>query len=221
MNDNINKYKILLVGDSVFDNAPYVEAGLDSVSILRKELSPIATVDSVAIDGSTTFEVLYQLDKGELSSKPKYDIIFLSIGGNDLLCNQEIYLDPTKTLADRRDFIMELRKRFLLIRQRLLLMSENVFWTGVYKPYFDPEEYSEEHIERVNRAIHDINTKLKAGYSDEYMLSLTSILNQQEDFVFTIEPSAQGSEKLAKELKRIVHETLNSNTRIGSTQNLA
>lgn len=214
MNDNINKYKVLLVGDSVFDNALYVEDGQDSVSVLRRELSPIATVDSVAINGATTFEVLDQLFKGELSSKPKYDVIFLSIGGNDLLRNQEVYLDPTKTLADRRDFVMDLRKRFSLIRQHLLLMSEHVFWTGVYKPYFSTEEFSEKYIEAASRGIHDINTKLTIGYNYEYTLSLISIFNQPEDFVFTIELSAQGSEKLAKELKRIVHETLKDSARL-------
>jgi hypothetical protein len=73
------KYKVLLVGDSVFDNVPYVDEGKDTVSVLRRELSSIVTVDSVAVDGYTTIEVLFQLIDGVLKNKPKilYHLLLL------------------------------------------------------------------------------------------------------------------------------------------------
>jgi hypothetical protein len=39
--------------------------------------------------------MLFPFIKAVLKHKPKYDFIFLSIGGSDLLVNQDVYLDPS------------------------------------------------------------------------------------------------------------------------------
>ncbi len=202
------KHKILLVGDSVFDNVPYVDEGKDTVTVLKRELSLIATVDSVAVDGYTTIEVLFQLIDGVLKDKPKYDFIFLSIGGNDLLVNQEVYLDPSMGIEGQRDFLDKIGHRFNAIYNTLREMSEHVYWLGVYKPYFAPNEFDANYIKKAEQAIHDVNQQLGVSGRDRYMLSTSSIVNKPEDFTQVIEPSAVGSEKLAKELKRIICESI-------------
>jgi lysophospholipase L1-like esterase len=202
------KYKVLLVGDSVFDNVPYVDEGKDTVSVLRRELSSIAKVDSVAVDGYTTIEVLFQLIDGVLKNKPKYDFIFLSIGGNDLLVNQDVYLDPSIGIEEQKYFLDKVGQRFDAIYNTLREMSEHVYWLGVYKPYFDPNEFGVNYIEKAEQAIHDVNHQLGVGDRDRYMLDLSFIVNKSEDFTQVIEPSAVGSEKLAKELKRVIAESI-------------
>jgi lysophospholipase L1-like esterase len=203
-----DKYKILLVGDSVFDNVPYVDEGKDTVNALRRQLSPVATVDSVAVDGYTTNEVLLQLIKGVLKDRPKYDFIFLSIGGNDILVNQEVYLDPSFGLNAKRDFVTKVRIKFGSIYRRLREMSDHVYWLRVYTPYFDPNLFDDNYIRLANRAIHDVNINLTVGRNQKYVISTSSVLNKPEDFTEVIEPSAAGSEKLAKVLKRVVYDSL-------------
>ncbi len=202
------KYKILLVGDSVFDNVPYVDEGKDTVSALKRELSSIATVDSVAVDGYTTIEVLFQLVEGVLKDKPKYDFIFLSIGGNDLLVNQEVYLDPSIGPENKLDFLDKVGKRFNTIYSTLREMSDHVYWLGVYTPHFAPNMFDEDYIRLAKQAIQDVNRRFRLGVSPKYMLSTSSILNKPEDFTQVIEPSAIGSEKLVKELKRVIYESI-------------
>ncbi|MGK2907750.1 MAG: SGNH/GDSL hydrolase family protein [Desulfuromonadales bacterium] len=202
------KYKILLVGDSVFDNVSYVDDGKDTVNAIRREFSSIATVDSVAVDGYTTIEVLFQLVEGVLKVKPKYDYIFLSIGGNDLLVDQEVYLDPSIGPEGKLDFLDKVGKRFNTIYKLLREISDHVYWLGVYTPHFNLNMFDEDYICLAKQAIQDVNRRFKLGVSPKYMLSTSSILNKPEDFTQVIEPSAVGSEKLAKELKRVIYESM-------------
>jgi len=201
------KYKILLVGDSVFDNVPYVDDGKDTVTTLRRELSSIATVDSVAVDGYTTIEVLFQLIDGALKDKPKYDFIFLSIGGNDLLVNQDVYLDPSIGPESKMDFLNKVTERFRAIYKALKEMSGHVYWLEIYTPHFDSNMFDEDYICIAKLAIQDVNRRFKLGVGPKYKLSTSSIVNKPEDFTQVIEPSAAGSEKIAKELKRVICES--------------
>jgi hypothetical protein len=202
------KCKILLVGDSVFDSVPYVSEGKDTVNALRSELSSIATVDSVAVDGYTTIEVLFKLVEGVLKDKPKYDFIFLSIGGNDLLVNQEIYLDPSISPEGKMDFLDKVGKRFNTVYNILREMSDHVYWLEVYTPHFDQSMFDEDYICLAKQAIQDVNRRFRFGVSLKYMVSTSAIMNKPKDFTQVIEPSAVGSEKLAKELKRVIYEAI-------------
>ncbi len=202
------KYKILLVGDSVFDSVPYVGEGKDTLNAIRRELSSIATVDSVAVDGYTTIEVLFQLDEGLLKDKPRYDFIFLSIGGNDLLVNQDVYLDPSIGSEGKMDFLDNVGKRFNTVYNILREMSDHVYCLGVYTPHFDQNMFDEDYIRLAKQAIQDVNQRFRFGVSPKYMVSTSAIINKPEDFTQVIEPSAVGSEKLAKELKRVIYEAI-------------
>lgn len=202
------KHRILLIGDSVFDNVPYVEEGKDTVTTLRKEMATSATVDSVAVDGYTTVEVLFQLIEGVLKDRPKYDYIFVSIGGNDLLTNQDVYLDSSVDHQEKDDFLAKLVKRFLAIHLALKEMSDNIYWLAIYTPYFDPGLFDENYISTAKQAVNEVNRKLKMTVGPKHIISTSSIVNQPEDFTEVIEPSAVGSGKLAKEISKIVFTSL-------------
>ena len=54
---------VILLGDSIFDNAAYTAGGPDVVSQLRKLLPSGWTTTLLAVDGHRTEDVNYQLDK--------------------------------------------------------------------------------------------------------------------------------------------------------------
>ena len=74
---------LVLIGDSIFDNAAYTRGGPDVVSQVRGLLPPGWEATLLAVDGSTTDHVAGQL--GRLPSQATH--LVLSVGGNDALAH--------------------------------------------------------------------------------------------------------------------------------------
>ena len=74
--------RVYLVGDSTFDNTPYVAKGKDVFSYIQKKNSR-AILN--AIDDSKISDVYRQLD---LVNATEHDTIFISVGGNDILARE-------------------------------------------------------------------------------------------------------------------------------------
>ena len=76
----INKHHILLLGDSIFDNAEYVADGFSVSRHLRIRVPDWKTT-LLAADGSVTSDLVNQLQK--IPSDASY--LFISVGRNDAL----------------------------------------------------------------------------------------------------------------------------------------
>lgn len=75
---------IVLLGDSIFDNAPYVAAGSDVLTQLRKLLGGGDHASLLARDGDVLADMAGQLARlAQLDSAP--DWLLVSCGGNDVL----------------------------------------------------------------------------------------------------------------------------------------
>lgn len=73
----------VLLGDSVFDNGAYVEAGSEVQAQLRALVGPHDRVSLLARDGSVLADVAAQLAR--LDELPDADWLIVSCGGNDVL----------------------------------------------------------------------------------------------------------------------------------------
>ena len=72
---------IVLVGDSIFDNASYTRGGPDVISQVRELLPEGWRASLLAVDGATSEEVLAQLQR----IPPDASHLVLSAAGNDAL----------------------------------------------------------------------------------------------------------------------------------------
>ncbi|HTN04367.1 MAG TPA: hypothetical protein VL132_20925, partial [Planctomycetaceae bacterium] len=72
---------IVLLGDSIFDNAAYVPAGEPVIEQLRARLPPESRASLLASDGAVVPSVLRQLEK--LPNDATHLVV--SAGGNDAL----------------------------------------------------------------------------------------------------------------------------------------
>jgi hypothetical protein len=72
---------IVLLGDSIFDNAPYVQTGEAVIHHLKRRIPNTWQATLLAIDGAVTREVHEQLQQ----LPPDATHLFLSVGGNDAL----------------------------------------------------------------------------------------------------------------------------------------
>src|ERR1700741_146608 len=87
---------VILLGDSILDNARYTEGGPDVVTQVRQILPTGWRASLLAVDGSTTKEIPSQL-KG-LPNEASH--LVLSVGGNDAIMNSQILQSPAKSTAD-------------------------------------------------------------------------------------------------------------------------
>ena len=75
---------IVLLGDSIFDNAPYVATGGDVLTQLRKGLGDKDAVTLLARDGDVLADMVGQVARlRKLEAPPSW--LFVSCGGNDVL----------------------------------------------------------------------------------------------------------------------------------------
>ena len=86
---------LVLIGNSIFDNAAYTRGGPDVVSQVRGLLAPGWEATLLAVDGSTADQVAGQL--GRLPKAATH--LVLSVGGNDALMHQRILEAPASSMA--------------------------------------------------------------------------------------------------------------------------
>ncbi len=79
LTDRLNH--LILIGDSIFDNAAYVAGGPAVIQQVQRELLPHWKATLLAVDGDTTSDVSLQLKR--LPPDPTHMV--LSVGGNDAL----------------------------------------------------------------------------------------------------------------------------------------
>ena len=103
-----NNDNIVLIGDSILNNANYVPSGKSVFDILKTRTNNIL---NVAKDGATIIDLYEQLDKIPVELNKSETYLFISIGGNDIL-NKRLNLDSaevTKLFNNYMEFLKALR----------------------------------------------------------------------------------------------------------------
>lgn len=190
---NGNKETIILLGDSILKNNSYVENGEAIDSLLIKKSN--SKVFSYAEDGSNITDVYSQLDKVPLELNKKTTTIYVSIGGNDILSQ---YVDRMINLTNMTSLTMIFSKYVTLIESiktrfhlcKIVLLDIYYPKSIMYKVYYSLiKKWNEMIDEYVN------NTK-----NTILILKISNILIQDNDFIFNIEPSNTGGDKIANSI---------------------
>src|SRR5690606_15680370 len=99
---------IVLLGDSIFDNAAYTGGKPDVLPHLRAILPDGWETTLCAVDGSTTGDLIDQL--GAVPSNATHLVV--SIGGNDALLNSDLLNTPVRSTAEALTLFGERATRF-------------------------------------------------------------------------------------------------------------
>jgi hypothetical protein len=99
---------VVLIGDSIFDNAAYTRGGPDVVSQVRALLPRGWEATLLAVDGSTTDQVMGQL--GRLPSRATH--LVLSVGGNNALQHLGILETPSASIAKSVEVLADIASDF-------------------------------------------------------------------------------------------------------------
>ncbi len=192
--------KAVLVGDSIFDNAPYVEQG-DAVSdIFQREIVDTALA-LIAVDGDMTTDVAAQLKKFPKEATH----VFVSCGGNDALQAAHILGQSVSNVGEALDYLCEIKQRFRsnyqTMLQQILAKHSNVCVCTVYNQVPGMPESALTALALFNEVILQEAFSLKLPVID-----LRLVFNDIRDYspVSPIEPSVYGGEKLVS----VIHQVL-------------
>lgn len=179
-----NNDNIILMGDSVLNNANYVPSGKSVEDILKTKTSKVL---NVAKDGATINDLYVQLDKIPIELNKTETYIFISISGNDILSKRsELNNGEIRRLFDSyMDFLNALRTKLGSVKINIM---------NLYQPANPRYQSYKTSIEQWNKLINENSSKIGEMYN---VIDLYSLLKTPEDFVYDIEPSESASEKIA------------------------
>lgn len=179
-----NNNNVILMGDSVLNNANYVPAGNSVYDYLKKKLNKVI---NLAKDGATINDLYTQLDKIPVDLNNTDTYIFISAGGNDILNRRtELTTNEIRRLFDTyMDFLKALRVK---------LGSTKINIINLYLPTNPRFQSYKTSIDQWNQLIDKYSDKIGEMYN---VVDLHSLLTSPEDFVYDIEPSESASNKIA------------------------
>ncbi len=187
---------VVLLGDSVFDNAGYLRGGAADVTAqLRAGLPSGWRATRLARGGSVTVDVPDQL--GQLP--PDATHLVISAGGNDAGRREGVLGEPARSVAEGLARLAALRDAFARDYRAMLGTALGrglpVAVCTVYDPRF-PEPGRRQVAIVALAAFNDVITR-EAFARGAALLDLRLVCNQDDDFAGATGPSAQGGRKIA------------------------
>ncbi|HEX8436981.1 SGNH/GDSL hydrolase family protein [Archangium sp.] len=195
---------IVLLGDSIFDNAAYVAGGPDVVQQLREQLPAGWQATLKAVDGSTTSGVKAQLHRLPRDASH----LVLSVGGNDALGQSGILGEGANSVADALSRLAAIREHF---GRNYRVMLDAVLAVGlptavctIYDARY-PEPSRQRLVVTALTLFNDCITR-EAFTRGLPLIDLRLICDREEDYANPIEPSVRGGKKIAAAIARLVAE---------------
>lgn len=191
---------IVLLGDSIFDNAPYVPAGMAVVDQLRACLAPHARVTLLARDGSVLADVAAQLTGLAALPAPPTRLV-LSCGGNDVLGLLGAMHGPVATVLEAVELLAAWQRDF---RAAYCRMLDAVLATGLPLAVSTIYEAVPGLTAGLRVALGVFNDVIlrEAALRGLAVLDLRLVCTEAQDYAACspIEPSVQGGRKIAQAL---------------------
>jgi hypothetical protein len=193
---------IVLLGDSIFDNASYTSGGPDVIAQVRQLLPRDAKATLLAVDGATTEHVPLQLARMPRDASH----LVLSVGGNDALMNSSILYSPTSSTSQAVGELAEISQRF---EERYRKVVEGcrelrlpLTICTIYNGSFPDSEFQR----LVSTALMVFNDViLRVGIEFHLtVIDLRFVCSSPADYANPIEPSSQGGAKIARTIVNLV-----------------
>jgi hypothetical protein len=186
---------VVLLGDSIFDNAAYVRGNPPVVEQVLRSLPAGWRTSSLAVDGHETRDVALQLN--DLPSDATH--LFVSAGGNDALRQLGILTQAARTVEAALAILQRVRVSF---RRDYRAMVQTVVATGkpaavctVYDAIPDLRPAEQAALAGFNEVI--LGEAFRGGLP---VLDLRLVCAEAADYsdVSRIQPSAVGGAKIAR-----------------------
>jgi hypothetical protein len=192
---------VVLLGDSVFDNASYVGAGPDVVTQLRSMLPPGWRATLAAVDGDVTSGVARQL-RG-LPDDATHLVV--SVGGNDALGFAHLLAAPVASVAEAVAVLGHAQDRFAA---DYVAMLDGVLARGlptaVCTVYDTHPSAADHRVVRSALALFNDHITRAAFARGVAVVDLRLVCTEAADYANPIEPSVIGGKKIARAIAALL-----------------
>ena len=186
---------VVLLGDSIFDNAAYTNGGPDVVTQLRELLPAGWHATLGAVDGTTTEDFAAQVDglPGDLTH------LVVSLGGNDALGHVDL-LDrrvhsAAEVLGELAHAAERFEKRYRRAIDELRAQRLPITVCTIYKGNFPDPEFQMLASTALS-VFNDVILRVAFEHSLD-VIDLRLVCNEPRDYANPIEPASHGGGKIA------------------------
>jgi len=185
---------IILLGDSIFDNAAYVQGGPAVIEHLRSRLQPDWRATLLAVDGDVTEDVAIQIKR--LPSDATHLII--SCGGNDALGQLGLLQEASTSIIASLNRLADMQGGFRAHYRQMLdhvrTLGKKVAVCTIYDAIPQLDRGSTTALSLFN----DVIVREAAG-AQMPVIDLRLLCTESSDYsgMSPIEPSVQGGNKIA------------------------
>ena len=193
--------QVILLGDSIFDNAAYVRGGQDVVTQVRAHLPQGWGASLLAVDGAVASDVELQLARVPAEATH----LVVSAGGNDALGASGVLAERASSVADALHRLAAERERFSAAYERMVAaVLEQQLPTALCTIY--DANYPEPQATVVTAALtlfNDVITRI-AFRRALPLIDLRLICDTPDDYANPIEPSVRGGDKIARAIAQVI-----------------
>jgi hypothetical protein len=191
---------IVLLGDSIFDNARYVPDRPPVIEQVRQSLPKEWTATLLAVDGHVTQDVIGQT-KGIF---PEVTHLVVSVGGNDALGESGVIYQKVGTVAEGLGLLQEVHSRFrddyCKMLQGVLALKKPTVICTIYDSIPGLQTAELTALSLFNEVI--LRAAFQAGVP---VIDLRLLCDQPGDYshLSPIEPSVVGGAKIARVIAEV------------------
>jgi hypothetical protein len=208
VNSNIynSEKKYVLLGDSIIKNNSFVKNGKGIDDILNEKTN--GNSYCYAKNDSTIVDIYSQLDSIPSDLNNKNTIVFLSVGGNDILNNYVNNDVDTKNTKVLELIFNSYKKLFKSIQTKM--DQTKIVLIDIYYPTSIKFSQYKPILEEWNKLISDFVSSYNDDNSNNnnnnrnnrnlQVLNISNILIESTDFTLNIEPSETGGEKISNNI---------------------
>ena len=193
---------LVLLGDSVFDNARYTLGSPDVITQVREVLPVGWQASLVAVDGSTTREIPAQVQRVPQDASN----LVLSVGGNDAIMHADILRMPASSTSEALSLLADVSARFEESYRGAVAacrgMDLPLAICTIYNGSFPDRDYQRQ-ISTALMVFNDAIVRVGAelGLS---IVDLRLVCSAPADYANPIEPSSIGGQKIARCIANLV-----------------
>lgn len=194
---------VVLLGDSILDNASYTGGAPDVCGWLERDLRG-HQVTLRAVDGAVMGSIPAQLR----GIPPDATHLVLSMGGNNLLGQMGTLNERVETAGQgfglAASLVEAFEREYAQTLDAVRTRNLPLVVCTIYHPHL-PDPTMRRALLAALTLFNDviIRQAVRGGHP---ILDLRQVATEPDDFVFNIEPSAQGGKKIANAIAALLHE---------------
>ena len=196
---------VVLLGDSIFDNAAYVRGGPDVVAQVRRHAPAGWKATLAAVDGAVTRGVETQLR----SVPGDAGFLVVSAGGNDALGHVHFLAEGARSVAEvvgrLAGMMEEFERDYRRMPDALLARGLPAAVCTIYHPRFP--DAGEQRLAVAALSVYNDVILREAFGRGLPVIDLRLVCSEDADYANPIEPSSHGGDKIARAIVRLVTES--------------